>query len=180
MPKLLDMVKGAVLGAIYPERFRKTGDEAYRHLLYSESQAAPTTRGQWYQLRSAGGQRTGFEFLCLCGVSYKLPGTEAIERPDYVCPQCKRPFDFPTRVGLRLPANKDERIAALKKFTGYFTEQDYANGTLPFEQWQIAFSLLPTHADGVARGEGGGPKAVSTWDESAGGVEYEQSDPKFI
>jgi hypothetical protein len=176
----LNRVVGGVRGLLWPERFVK-GDDYYRQQLYKEPSTG-IVRGQWYQLRSAGGKRTGYEFNCLCGTSYTLLESEARTLGNGKCPHCQRPLDFSGRVGLKLSRNKDERSATLNRFTGYLVEADWAlHGPdadfLPDDLYEHVVSLLSVRPDAAAMGNPSATRVIDTWSDSEEAAEYETYDP---
>jgi hypothetical protein len=177
---LKDRVVEGLRGVLWPDlRQKESGEAAALRQMYDGSNAVNMSRGRWYGLHSPGtGVRTGVRWVCVCGTSHDL--LEAEKFRDYTCGTCKRPFDFAGWTGLRLSKNKQDRAAQLHQLSGVVLESDYIVG--PTGDWltpdkhesvlRQALRALPSRAR-----ENSGPRMFSTWDDSAGDVEYQQHDP---
>jgi len=166
MPTVKNRLVGGLRGLLHPERFGRSDSQVLAEQ-YDDNNAKQMQQGQWYQCVNQIGIRTGFIFNCRCGTSY--PILEAEKLRDYTCGQCKKPLNFAVGVGLKLSKNKDERAASLKQFSGILVESDWAfhqpdGDWLPMDKAEQVLSLLPVRPS-LAR-QTGGPRAVSTWDES--------------
>jgi hypothetical protein len=177
---LKDRVVEGVRGFLWPDlRQKESGEAAALRQMYDGSNAVNMSRGCWYGLHSPGtGVRTGVRWVCVCGTSYDL--LEAEKFRDFICGTCKRPFDFAGWTGLRLSKNKQDRAAQLHRLSGVVLESDYIVGPsgdwLPPDQHESVLRQVLRALPSRAR-ENSGPRMVSTWDDSAGDVEYQQYDP---
>lgn len=157
---------------------QESGEVAALRAMWDGSNATNLQRGTWYALHSPGsGIRTALLHVCTCGESHKI--LEAEKFRDYVC-RCSRPLDFAGWTGLRLSKNKQERQGTLKRLADFgVSESDYLPGSdgdwlRPDKHEHVLRSVLRVRPN---LPENTGPRVVSTWDDSAGEVGYEQGDP---
>jgi hypothetical protein len=154
-------------------------NEATLDQIFNQGGPQPLQRGGWHPRISTGtGIRTAWEYVCQCGMGYTL--LEAEKFRDYKC-RCGQTYDFAGRTGIRLSANKTERAATLRKFSGILTEADWSlkstdGDWLPPDKQELVFrALRPLPAFGEKAFAG---RILSTWDkEPSGDVEYEPGDP---
>lgn len=137
----------ALLDPEYPAR---QAEAEYLRTVYRDNSNVVVRRNQWYRLLNEAGCLTGFEFVCVCGVSYKLVDFNLYTQP-HDCPTCKTRFDLFKAVGVA----KDT----------------------PQSEWPRLFAALPMRPVAVAKQQRA--PFLDTWSEGSTGVEYEPADLKF-
>jgi hypothetical protein len=148
--KIKTAVKNFVQTFIDPTYPARQAEAEYLRTVYRDNGNVIVRRDQFYRLVNVAGCLTGFEYVCLCGISYKLIDINLFTQ-SHVCPTCKNHFDLFKAVN----ASKDTKPS----------------------DWPGLFAQLPMRPAAVAKSS---PPFMDTWvNNKSDAVEYETADLKF-